>query len=445
MPTQAKRIWQQACDEYLQGQVSALSFSTWFTKVEPYLKDDETIALSVPDDMIREHIEDYMPLVRKAITRVSRQPFDVVVEVGVDEVEERRNGKSKTVPVAESAPGGRRLLLNPNLTFDNFIVGGGNELAYTASQSMANQHAHQFSPLYLYGGSGVGKTHLLHAIGNHVQKMMPSKLVIYIPTEQFVNEYIGCIKSNRFEEFRNKYRKADFLLIDDIQFLEGKEKMQEEFFHTFNSVHESGKYVALTCDKPPKSLTTLEDRITTRLSSGYTIDIQPPDYETRVAILNNLSETHQIHMPLDVIEYMAKNISSNVRELEGAFKTLTAISQLGAPITLEVAQNVLKNIVQPGAVKVIDSRHVMDIVSNYYGVTIADLMSKRRSQDIVLPRQIAMYLCRQKTNMTLAEIGDAFGGKNHATVIHAYDKIKDDLKSNTHLLEHVTAIEARLG
>lgn len=442
MPTQAKKIWQQACDEYLQGQVSALSYNTWFSKVDPYLKDDATIALSVPDDMIREHIEDYMPLVRKAISRVSREPFDVVVEVGSEQRQAAVNGRSK--PSEPTIPA-RRSSLNPNLTFDNFIVGGGNELAYSASQSMANQHAHQFSPLYLYGGSGVGKTHLLHAIGNYVQSRMPTKQVVYIPTEQFVNEYIGCIKSNRFEEFRNKYRKADFLLIDDIQFLEGKEKMQEEFFHTFNTVHESGKFVALTCDKPPKSLSTLEDRITTRLSSGYTIDIQPPDYETRVAILNNLSEKHHVHIPLDVIEYMAKNITRNVRELEGAFKTLTAISQLGAQITLDVAQNVLKNIVQPGAVKVIDSRLVMDIVSNYYGVTVADLMSKRRSQDIVVPRQVAMYLCRSKTNMTLEEIGQAFGGKNHATVIHAYDKIKGELRSNTHLLEHVTAIEARLG
>ena len=340
MPTQAKRIWQQACDEYLQGQVSALSFSTWFTKVEPYLKDDETIALSVPDDMIREHIEDYMPLVRKAITRVSRQPFDVVVEVGVG------RGRRTTKRQVENGAGGRKctgwktFIAESNLTFDNFTsVAAMSSLTRPVNRWPTNTHISL--PLYLYGGSGVGKTHLLHAIGNHVQKMMPSKLVIYIPTEQFVNEYIGCIKSNRFEEFRNKYRKADFLLIDDIQFLRAR-KMQEEFFHTFNSVHESGKYVALTCDKPPKSLTTLEDRITTRLSSGYTIDIQPPDYETRVAILNNLSETHQIHMPLDVIEYMAKNISSNVRELEGAFKTLTAISQLGALITLEVAQNVLK-------------------------------------------------------------------------------------------------------
>ena len=439
VPTTATTIWQEACDEYLQAQVSDLSFTTWFSKVNPYLRDDETIALAVPDDMIREHIEDYLPLVRKAIAKVSRQLYDVVVEVETKRATTAEE-KSKAKPVANA----HDKQLNPNLTFDNFIVGSGNELAFTASITMAKQNAHQFSPLYLYGGSGVGKTHLLHAIGNEVLRSMPNKQVVYITTEQFVNEYIGCIKTNRFEKFRNLYRKADFLLIDDIQFLEGKEKMQEEFFHTFNSVHESGKYVAITCDKPPKLLTTLEDRILTRLSSGYTIDIQAPDYETRVAILVRLSETHDLQIPHDVIEYIAQNISRNVRELEGAFTTLTAIAQLGANITLEVAQSVLKNIVQPGAVKIIDSNLVMDIVSNYYGVTIADLMSKRRSQDIVLPRQIAMYLCRTKTSMTLEEIGDAFGGKNHATVMHACDKIRDEMKRNTHLLEHVTAIESRL-
>ena len=280
----------------------------------------------------------------------------------------------------------------------------------------------------------------MHAIGNQVRRDFPDKRVVYVQSEQFVNEFITCIQKNDFDAFRSHYRLADMLLIDDIQFIESKERMQVEFFYTFNALYESGKNIILTCDKPPQSLASLTDRLRTRFISGLTIDIQPPDYETRIAILKNLCRTQGV----SIIEYIAGNITSNVREIEGAFKTVSALQMMGTDVTAEVARQALQSVIQPGAVKALDFPLIMEIVAHYYGISVDDLKSRQRSQDIVEPRQIAMYLCRKKLNRTLKEIGTAFGGKNHATVLHACDKIAEGIVMDPALSETINNIEMRL-
>jgi chromosomal replication initiator protein len=429
----AKQLWNDVCAGYLKNQLGQFDYNVAFSDVEPYFVDEKTFGLSTRNETAREFAAHHEELVQAALQAVSHRRYDVLIQVGKKVNKKPKNGRS--------APS---RWLNPEFTFDNFIVGDGNQLAYTASLMVAKQTSKRFAPLYLYGGSGLGKTHLLHAIGNQVQETHPELTVVYVQMEQFVNEYIACITKNSYEDFRGLYRNADLLMIDDIQFLEGKERMQEEFFHTFNAVHLSGKYVVLTCDKPPKSLTQLDERMRTRFSGGYTIDIKPPDYETRLAILRRLSEYHGYPIPNDVANYLAKHITSNVRELSGAFKTLTMYTEIGPAITLETAERLLKSILSPGAVKTIDSTLIMEVVSSYFGVTVNDLISKRRSQDIVIPRQIAMYLCRTKTTMTLSDIGRVFGNRNHATVLHAYDKIKQDSEVNVKLQADIMKIEQRL-
>ncbi|MDO5734290.1 MAG: chromosomal replication initiator protein DnaA [Eubacteriales bacterium] len=337
-------------------------------------------------------------------------------------------------------------LLNPNYTFDSFVVGPGNNFAYAASIAISSMQGGQdYNPLFLYGGSGLGKTHLMQAIGNEVKRKFPHKRIVYVQTEKFVNDFIQVIKSKHFDQFRRKYRMADLLLIDDIQFIEGKEQMQEEFFHTFNTLYENHKNIVLTCDQPPQTLSTLEERLKTRFSSGLIVDISPPDYETRIAILRQLSEQFGVKVPDDVNEFIARNISSNIRELEGAFKTLMAYCMIAGPIDLSLAKEALKSNIKPNEQRRIDAELIKQVVANFYNITTEDLLSKQRSQDIAWPRQIAMYLCRNSIDMTFSDIGQAFGGRNHATVIHAYDKIKESLQSDEQLKREIEELSERLS
>lgn len=445
----ARKIWDSACDQYLVNEVSPLTYNTWFRKVEPFSPDERTFVLAVPNDVTREYMSKYTDLISNVLVLLTNKNYQIEVKVyenGISEIEDSlavsrknrfRNNRDERRHQGSS--------LNPKYTFDNFIVGSSNGFAHAACVAVATMKGSQnYNPLFLYGGSGLGKTHLMHAIGNQVLLEHPNRNVVYIQTEQFVNEFISCIQRNDYDDFRQSYRRADMLLIDDIQFIEGKEQMQVEFFHTFNWLFESGKNIVLSCDKPPQSLATLEERLKTRFISGLTIDITPPDYETRVAILNNLAENAHLILPPDVINYIANSFTTNVRELEGAFKTIKASADIGHPINLETTKNLLKNMIHPGTVRPLDPLLIMEVVANYFSVTVNDLKSRLRSQEVVIPRHIAMYLCRTKLGMTNTEIGLLFGGKNHATVINACANIKNKSETDPRIKEQLENIEERL-
>lgn len=284
----------------------------------------------------------------------------------------------------------------------------------------------------------------MHAIGNYVDKNHSDIKILYVQTEQFVNEFIYTIQKNDYDTFRNKYRNCDLLLIDDIQFIAGKERMQEEFFHTFNALYEAGSNIVLTCDKPPQSLVTLEERLKTRFSSGLIVDIQAPDYETRVAILDNKAKENRQNVGSDVIEYIAKNIDSNIRELEGAYNTVMAYSLLAGTIDLETAQDALKDIIQPKSIKQVTADMIIDIVAAYYNINKKDIISPKRSKNIVEPRQVAMYLCRDVLNMPFKKIGDSFGGRDHTTVMHACTKIEELIETDRNIEDDVNNIRKRI-
>ncbi|HHV42859.1 MAG TPA: chromosomal replication initiator protein DnaA [Clostridiaceae bacterium] len=444
----ARKIWNSACDKYLVNEVSPLTYNTWFRKVEPFSPDDQTFVLAVPNDVTREYMVKYTDLITNVLVMLTNKNYDVRVKVyenGIADIEESLVTNKKNKSNANTERRHQGSTLNPQYTFDNFIVGSSNGFAHAACVAVATMQGSQnYNPLFLYGGSGLGKTHLLHAIGNQVLVEHPDRNVVYIQTEQFVNEFISCIQRNDYDDFRKSYRMTDMLLIDDIQFIEGKEQMQVEFFHTFNWLFESGKNIVLSCDKPPQSLATLEERLKTRFISGLTIDITPPDYETRVAILKNLADLSNMTLPSEVIHYIANSFTTNVRELEGAFKTIKASADIGHPISLETTKNLLKNMIHPGTVRPLDPLLIMEVVANYYSVTVGDLKSKLRSQDVVIPRHMAMYLCRTKLGMTNTEIGLLFGGKNHATVINACANIKSKLESDPRTQEQLDNIEERL-
>lgn len=438
-------IWQNVCEKYLENEIPTLTYTTWLKPIEPMLFDNDTFVLSVPNEISRDFVLQYKDMVGTALRLSTKKDFDVKVEINAKEKLQMMEENILNKDEKESSYI-KKDILRPAYTFDSFVVGSGNRFAHAACVAVASmQNSTNYNPLFLYGGSGLGKTHLMHAIGNYVLKEFSDKNVVYVNSENFINEFIGAIRSKEFEPFRNKYRMTDLLLIDDIQFLEGKERMQEEFFHTFNALYEAGKNIVLTCDKPPQSLITLEERLKTRFSSGITIDINPPDYETRIAILLQLAQKHRVDWPDKVFDYIATHISSNIRELEGAFKTLYAYSMLGGEINLETTRNALKDQIDPQSVKSLNCELIMNVTSNYYNVTIDDLKSKKRSQEIVVPRQIAMYLCRDLLNKTYKEIGNDFGNKNHATVMHAYQRIKDDLEDNLDLVHALKEIKLRLS
>lgn len=441
-------LWRRTCDQHLKGAVNELAYNTWFRSAVPCFGEEGQFQLTVPNEVTKEFLLPYKDLIANALEMTCQRSFQV--EIVLQSERMASLALSQNQPSASSSTPSDHFArvseskLNPHYTFQNFIVGPSNSFAHAACVAMASMKANNnYNPLFIYGGSGLGKTHLMQAIGNRVLQEFPKKKVIYVQTEQFINEFIQVITDKKYDTFRNKYRKADLLLIDDIQFIEGKERMQEEFFHTFNAIYESGKNIVLTCDKPPQSLQTLEMRLKTRISSGLTIDIAPPEYETRMAILNNLAVAHGITFSEDVMEFMAHNVVNSVRELEGAFKNLLAYSLL-EPITVDNTRIVLKDFIQPSARQSLDSNLVMTIVANYYQISVDDLRSKKRNKEIVEPRHLAMYLCNSLVHMTYTDIGEAFGKRNHATVIHACNKIEEDSLSDPQLKHRLEEITQRL-
>ena len=336
--------------------------------------------------------------------------------------------------------------LIPKYTFDTFVIGNSNRFAHAACVAVAESPAKAYNPLFLYGGVGLGKTHLMHAIGHHIIDENKDIKVVYVSSEKFTNELINSIKDDKNEEFRNKYRNIDILLIDDIQFIAGKERTQEEFFHTFNSLHEANKQIIISSDRPPKEIPTLEDRLRSRFEMGLITDIQAPDFETRIAILRKKAQIENINVSNDVMSYIATNIKSNIRELEGALTRVVAYSSLtNKEISIDLAMEALKDIVMNHDIKDVSIKKIKDAISSMFGISIEDIDSKKRTRSIAYPRQIAMYLSRELTDLSLPKIGQEFGGRDHTTVLHAYDKISLAIKNNEDTKKIVDKLLSKLN
>ena len=364
--------------------------------------------------------------------------------------EEARTLKLNTKPAkATPAVTADESNLNPNYTFDTFVVGNNNRFAHSASLAVAESPGEAYNPLYIYGGPGLGKTHLMHSFGHFILNQNPDAKVIYVTSEEFTNEVIESIRNGNassMTKFRDKYRKVDVLMIDDIQFLIGKESTQEEFFHTFNYLYETGKQVIITSDKPPKDFTNLEERLRSRFSVGLPVDVSAPDYETRVAILHKKEETENTKISDDIINYIAENINTNIRELEGALNRITAFKRLSnKEITLNMAEDVLRDIINNHKEVTITVPLIVEVIASHFGFEADELLSQKRNKDIAYSRQIAMYLCRQMTDLSLQQIGKELGNRDHTTVRHGIEKITEDLKNSQFLQDTIDVLQKKIN
>lgn len=422
----------------LEEEMTSVSFSTWIETIVPVSLNNNNLVLEVPSDYNLGLIKSrYYELIKNAVKLVTNR--DLGIKLVLNAIDYPSASPSEVIDTNNDNPQPLSIL-NPKYTFDTFVKGNGNQLAHAAALAVAEAPATSHNPLFIYGGVGLGKTHLLHAIGHYMLEQNKDAKVLYTSSEKFTNGLINAIKDDRNEEFRNKYRSIDILLIDDIQFIAGKERTQEEFFHTFNALYELNKQIVISSDKPPKDILTLEERLRSRFGWGLPVDIQAPDIETRIAILRKKSQLEKYDIPNEVLVYIADNIESNIRELEGALNRVLAYASLiGSPITLDLAKNCLKEILSVNTVE-INYKTIMKVVSRYYDISPELLTSQRRSRDISHPRQVAMYLCRELTSMSLPKIGQAFGGRDHTTVMHAYDKISQGVDKSSELRRAITEI-----
>ena len=421
-------VWNQVLSR-IETKVNRHSFHTWF-KPTVFVEDaGQTITVRVPNHLFRDWLtKHYAGVISEAVTEVERDGMQIafVIEGETGRVVERRTDTRPPVP--STAPVMPPRGLNPRYTFGTFVVGPSNQFAHAASLAVAEAPSRSYNPLFLYGGVGLGKTHLMHAIGQYLLDQTPSLKLTYISSERFMNEMINAVRYDRILEFRQRYRSMDVLLVDDIQFLAGKEGTQTEFFHTFNSLYDAQKQIVISSDGPPHEIPTLEERLRSRFEWGLIADIQPPDLETKVAILKKKAGAEAVPLPDDVALYIAGRIKSNIRELEGSLIRLIAYASLtGTTITLSLAQDILHNILDRDD-QVTTIEMVQRFVANYYQLKIADLKSRSSAKAVALPRQIAMYICRSLTNSSLPQIGKSFGGKHHSTVIHSIRKIEDRRK-----------------
>jgi len=420
---QADSVWTQTL-AFIQGKVPKQVFDTWFMPVRLQGIEDSTARVEVPNKFFGEWLgQHYGNLLAEALAAV-RGEGEVSVAFVASQKAQGHEGPPQAPPIRGPQPRRERRLvnLNPKYTFTSFVVGASNQFAHAASMAVAEAPARAYNPLFIYGGVGLGKTHLMNAIGNHVADRFDLRIA-YVTTEQFTNEVINSIRYDKMIELRKRYRNIDMLLIDDIQFLAGKERTQEEFFHTFNSLYEARKQIVLSSDRFPKEMPDIEERLRSRFECGLIADLQPPDVETRIAILRKKSEDEGIGLPEDVIQFLAVNMKNNIRELEGSLVRLGAYSSLtGQAIALDMAKNVLRDIIGEKK-KIIAMDDIEEAVAERFHVKIADMKSRRRSKTLVHPRQIAMYLCRELTDASFPEIGRHFGGKDHTTIIHACKQI----------------------
>lgn len=447
--------WDQILNKMkLEYCSSNISYNTWIAPLTVYEVKDDTVYILVKLRASLEHIEEkYLLPFKVCIAEVTGIEYEVAFVTDNDAVIQEKKEtilkKNKANAIFEKAN------LNPKYTFDTFVVGNNNNFAHAASLAVAESPGEIYNPLFIYGGVGLGKTHLMHSIAHFILENDPSKNVLYVTSETFTNELIDALKAGKtgselaMTKFREKYRNNDVLLIDDIQFIIGKESTQEEFFHTFNHLHVSGKQIIISSDKPPKDIETLEARLRTRFEWGLIADISSPDYETRMAILRKKEELDGLdryHIPDDVMQYIANNIKSNIRELEGSLNKLIALSNLeNKPIDIPLAAEALKDMISPDNTRAVTPELIIDIVSEHFNISIADLKGKKRNAEIVLPRQIVMYLCRQMTDTSLKAIGAFLGGKDHASVNHGIKKIETEIKKDEALNNTVNIIKKKIN
>jgi len=434
--TNVAQLWEQTL-RLLESDLPSHSLDTWLKTTRPLSFADRTLKLGVPNTFTKNWIESrYLSLMIDKMQSVLGYPAGIQLQV--TELEHHLPRPSRIEDVVSTS-------LNPRYTFNSFVVGNNNRFAHAASLAVAESPARAYNPLFIYGGVGLGKTHLMQAIGNHILQQMPALRVVYVSSETFTNGLINSIRDDTTAEFRSRYRSSDVLLIDDIQFVAGKERTQEEFFHTFNSLHEANKQVVISSDRPPKEIPTLEERLRSRFEWGLITDIQPPDLETRIAILLKKSQSEKLEIPSDVTQYIAGNISSNIRELEGALTRLVAFSKMKEePISMELAVEALKTILPETKSRPITIPFIQEVVAAYFGLKIDDLKAKKRTREVTFPRQIAMFLCRELTDLSLPKIGEAFGGRDHTTVMHSYDKVSSDLETDESLQPLLDELTSRL-
>ncbi len=443
--------WATVLDE-VEKSVSKPSFETWLKSTVLLECNEHSATIGVPNSFTQDWLEkNYVQLVTDALTKVTKKKRIIrfiVPQAIKDNDSFMPERKPMDVMVTEETylPSSN-VMLNPKYTFETFVIGAGNRFAHAASLAVAEAPAEAYNPLFIYGGVGLGKTHLMHAIGHYVLEQDPSKKVVYVSSEKFMNEFINSIQENKAEEFRNQYRTVDVLLIDDIQFLEKKERTQEEFFHTFNALHEDAKQIIISSDRPPREISTLEDRLRSRFEWGLITDISPPDLETRIAILKKKAEADKMeNIPNEVMLFIADRIDSNIRELEGALTRVVAYASLvEEPITIDTAAEALKDIIADNKPKKVSVLSIQEVVGEHYNITLEDFVSPKRTRSIAFPRQIAMYLSRELTPLSLPKIGEEFGGRDHSTVIHAHDKITKLLQEDEQLQETIQTICTTLG
>lgn len=443
----AGQIWRSA-QNLLQNMLNEDTYNLWFAPIRGVALNGDTITLEVSNDFCELWLKDnYLDLIQGILMQASGRQMQAqfraadISHAPVASVTVKP--KELEHEPANDRHGPREVIFNPRNTFETFVVGTNNSFAHAAAMAVAQAPGKSYNPLFLYGGVGLGKTHLLHAIGQHAQ-MKKNTRVFYLSSEKFTNEYIDAIQNNQLVRFRKKYRQADVLLIDDVQFLSGKERIQEEFFHTFNTLHEAHKQIVLTCDRPAGEIQNLEHRLVSRFEWGLVTDMQPPDIETRVAILRKKEKTLGVELPEDIINFLATRIRANVRRLEGALIRVASFTTLtGKKVTIDTVESLLRDVLSEEGLT-IGIETIQKKVAEHFDIRLADMTSKRRPENIAFPRQIAMYLARELTENSLNVIGEAFGGRDHGTVLHACRLVKDRMEVDSSIRQTVTYLEKQL-
>ena len=457
MQSSPDTIWPSA-QHLLRSMLNPDIYNLWFHPIRAVGLEDETITLEVANDFCEVWLKDnYLGLIRDVLTQCSGQTLKVKFLVNpnspssiqgngiVPVIEPKGKTKIAAEPADRSSGAVREASFNPKNTFDTFVVGENNNHAHAAAYAVAQSPGRSYNPLFLYGGVGLGKTHLLQAIGQHVAANKKGARVSYMSSEKFTNEYIDAIQNNQLVRFRRKHRQSDLLLIDDVQFLAGKERIQEEFFHTFNALHEAHKQIVLTCDRPAAQLQNLEQRLVSRFEWGLVAEMQPPDVETRMAILRKKEAALGAHLPDEVVNFLAQRIRTNVRRLEGALNRVFAFQSLtGKKLTIQVVEGLLREVLHEEGRFAVNIESIQRRVAEHFDIRLADMTSKRRPENIAFPRQIAMFLSRQMTESSLNTIGEAFGGRDHGTVLHACRLVKDRMEVDAHVRQVVHYLEKQL-
>jgi len=463
MNTTADEIWTQA-SETLRSMVNPDLFNLWFDPIHLDIIEENSATLKVPNEFCAVWLKDnYKELLQDVLSHVTGSKLTVLFEINADastriipsDSTELNAPTEASAKSAKSKPSARRAaknsdsmekLFNPKNTFSTFVVGDNNSFAHAAALAVAQAPGRSYNPLFLYGGVGLGKTHLLHAIAHYALEENPRLKVSYLSSEKFTNKYIDAIQNNELAKFRRTYRKTDILLIDDIQFLAGKERIQEEFFHTFNALHEGHKQIVMTCDRPANEIKDLEKRLISRFEWGLVTDMQPPNYETRLAILRKKAASIDVQVPEDVVALLAKRIRSNIRRLEGALIRVSSYQSLiGKPMCPSSVEGLLKDLFHEEGRTIISIDQIQKRVAEHYDIRLADMTSRRRPENIAFPRQVAMYLSRELTGKSLNSIGEAFGGRDHGTVLHACRLVRDRMEVDTDVRQAVRYLQGQIS